>query len=106
MRLGLHRGAVPSRRLIRPRRTAAVARGSADLASPINPRQGLSFLTASVRNPGYDQVRIAPIPVAKASIAAPRNRTLQKSVDRSASCHDRGIMGLAGRRPHRAGCFG
>src|SRR3954453_15775457 len=54
----LHRGAVPSSRLVRPRRTAAVARGSADLASPIDPRQGLSFSTASVRN--YDQVRFAP----------------------------------------------
>ena len=58
MRLATASGPVSSSRLIRPRRTAAVARGSADLASPINPRQGLSFLTASVRNGSRTQATI------------------------------------------------
>ena len=58
MRLATASGPVSSSRLIRPRRTAAVARGSADLASPINPRQALSFLTASVRNGSRTQATI------------------------------------------------
>jgi len=58
MRLATASGPVPSSRLIRPRRTAAVARGSADLASPINPRQGLSFSTASVRSGSRTQATI------------------------------------------------
>ena len=57
-------GAVPSSRLIRPRRTAAVARGSADLASSITPRQGL--------------VRFAPI-VLKNSGRLPLGATLESA---------------------------
>ena len=54
-------GAVPSSRLIRPRRTAAVARGSADWASSITPRQGL--------------VRFAPVSVIEAGQTPARKRT-------------------------------